>query len=258
MWIDAHCHLADSRIESQLEEAINHSKILGISAWVQGGISPEDWSKQEALKTRFPSGILTSFGMHPWWIAERDEATLDKAFQILSSKLPFSDGFGELGLDFSKRFLRSPIQEKQKNYFEKQLGLLKTIQKPLVLHVVDAHAVTIEVLKKHTFPGGIVHSFSAGPSEAKAYMDLGLTISISGVITRDGYKRLKEAVKALPKDKIVIETDCPDQKPVGGKGDLNLPENLLLVADAVASLRNETRDEVLNYSTENIKRVFKR
>ncbi len=258
MWTDAHCHLSDLRLENTIESLLKQSNSLGISKWVQGGVSPEDWQNQLSLKARFPGQILTSFGMHPWWVSENSELTLEEACQKLENSLPQADAFGEVGLDFGKRFASREVQEKQKKYFELQLGLLKTIQKPLVLHVVEAHALAIETLKKHKLYGGIVHSFSASLNEANAYMDLGLSLSISGVVTREGYKKLKEAAKALPKDKIVIETDCPDQKPLGVQTLLNTPENLLIVAEAVAKLRGETKEEVLRYTTENCERIFKK
>lgn len=256
MWTDAHSHLSDKRLENRLDNLLNYSKLCGISRWVQGGISPQDWEKQVGLKKQYPGQILTSFGMHPWWVSENTEETLDSALSLLKNKLAQADAFGEIGLDFGKRFTDPQVQLRQRKYFKLQLELLKTTQKPLVLHVVDAHQEVLAELKKHSLSKGIVHSFSGSVEEAKVYIDLGLTISISGVITRPGYKKLKQAAKALPQDKIVIETDCPDQRPSGVEGELNLPENLLLIAEEVARLRGETKEEVLNYSTKNCERIF--
>ena len=256
MWTDAHCHLSDKRLVGRLEEDLNQAKALGITRWVLGGIHPEDWQSQEELRQRFPGSIYTSYGLHPWWISESQENEIETAYQKLNLMLPEANALGELGLDFGKRFTLKETQKKQTDYFEKQLGLLQTCAKPLVLHVVEAHAEALALLKKHGCKGGIVHSFSAGTYEAEEYMKLGLTLSISGVITRAGYKRLKEAAKTLPKDKIVIETDCPDQKPLGAEEGLNLPKNLLLVAKALAEIRKETTEEVLRYTTENMKKVL--
>lgn len=257
MWIDAHCHLADPRWENSLEDYLEDARALGISAWIQGGVGPDDWSQQKMLEARFPGQVYSCYGLHPWWVAQHTEAENDEALKILKTILSQARGFGELGLDFGKRFEDSEIQSKQIHYFEKQLEWAEDFRLPLVLHIVQAHEKAIGILK--TYPisqGGIIHSFSASINEAKRYLDLGFSLSISGVVARKGYEKLKDALKALPGDKIVLETDAPDQRPDGVDETLNLPKNLLRVAKAVAMIRGESEESVLKTSTDNIKRIF--
>ncbi len=257
-WIDAHCHLADPRFADGLDAALSRAETKNISLWIQGGVSPLDWERQDALKARYPGKILTSYGLHPWWVSEVDELTAEQAILKLRESLNRADAFGELGLDFGKRFADPKIQSRQELYFERQLEFASHSKLPLILHVVQAHSKAVEILKRFPHPdGGLIHSFSGSVEEAKNYLDLGFTLSISGVVCRKGYEKLKKALQTLPRDKIVIETDAPDQNPEGALAGLNEPENLLKIADAVAQIQNKTRNEVLDQSTENLKRVFK-
>lgn len=233
----------------------------GVGRWIQGGVDPEDWDRQEALSKRYGNAIVPAFGLHPWWVASHSDDELAKGLKALEKRLPAAAALGELGLDTHPKHCPPDSIARQERAFESQLDLVKRVPKPLILHIVSAHGEALEILSRHhPFPsGGLVHSFGGSREVAKAYVDLGFHISLGGSVTRKGFQNLKKAIGSLPLDRLVLETDAPDQTPelpgVDAKG-LNEPSHLLGIAEAVAQLRSADRDELLDQSTANLKRLF--
>jgi TatD DNase family protein len=244
-------------LKESLDDVIRRSKEAGVEAWIQGGVSPEDWERQSLLKKQYGRQFLTAFGLHPWWVSAHSESENEKGFALLEKKLPEADALGELGLDLGERHEKK--KDLQVRFFEKQLELSKTIQKPLVLHLVRSHGEAIQILKKKgPYPKrGIVHSFSGSLDVAKEYIKMGFLLSLCGSVTKTGYHDLKKAVVDLPLEHLVIETDAPDQKPsLEGLDGLNEPKNLIGIAKTVADLRGVSYEEVLEQSLVNLKKVF--
>lgn len=253
MFIDAHTHLADPRFEGKLEEVLARSRAAGITAWIQGGVGPEDWDRQLALAARY-EGFHPCLGLHPWWVAAHSEEECRGALERLEALLERSVGLGELGLDHGPRWVAA--RERQLRIFREQLALACRRAKPLVLHVVRAHEEALEVLGDIGVPeaGGIVHSFSGNATFARRYLELGLSISVSGGVGRKGFETLKRAVVSLPPERLLLETDSPDQG--AQPGELNEPANLLETARALGALRGEDAGELLRKSSGNAKRIF--
>lgn len=260
-YVDAHCHLADPRFDG-IDDVMERSLKAGVSRWIQGGVDPQDWDRQLELRRRFGGGVLPVFGLHPWWVIEHFlDIEIETAFERLESQLHLAVALGELGLDFGPRSKGPEDRERQTQVFREQLKLADRFSKPIVLHIVRAHEEAIKVLQEHRVgPGvgsnrGIVHSFSGDESAAAAYVQLGLGLSISGAVTKKGYTALKKAVKTIPGECLVIETDAPDQAPEASK--LNEPSSLIRVAQAVGAIRDESAETILKRSTENLERIFK-
>ena len=241
-FIDAHCHLADSRYsEAMLEEAIQRSRQVGIQAWVQGGVSPGDWDRQVQIRQRYGTGIVTSYGLHPWWVAESRQEEVEKALDLLGARGGEAQAVGELGLDFMPKYSEiEDARRRQQFAFEAQLEIAKKLNKPLILHIVKAHSEALGILKKRgPFPrGGIVHAFSSSAEIAAEYLTLGFLISIGGAVIRKGYRTLKEALSHLPLEGIVVETDSPDR-------DMSEPANLIGISKGLAELLGRDYREVL-------------
>ncbi|MSP19608.1 MAG: TatD family deoxyribonuclease [Bdellovibrionales bacterium] len=258
-WIDAHCHLASDSFLLSLPEVIRRSQLAGVTGWIQGGIDPKDWARQQLLKTQYGPRFLTSFGLHPWWVATASLEMIDSALLTLETLLPEAAALGELGLDFGKT--HDLNREEQINAFKRQLEIGKRASKPLVLHIVKAHSEALEILKCFgPFPaGGIIHSFT-GPYEiAEEYFKLGFFVSLGGAVTQTGYFALKKAIPLLSLSQIVVETDSPDQVPkvegIDPKG-VNEPQFLVAIAKAIAQIKGVTVQAVLSQSTENLERLF--
>lgn len=255
-FIDAHCHLADPRIsdsEESLHQILARSQAAGVTRWIQGGVDPADWDRQEQLSLRFPGQVIPCFGLHPWWVARQPETEIKAGLHQLKKRATNALGIGELGLDF----YFAAENAKQLYAFENQLKLACQLNKPIILHIVKAHEPALALLKQVGVPkaGGLVHSFSGSPEIARRYLELGLTLSISGVIARKGFESLKRAVVKIPPQSLVVETDSPDQTPEPLQKH-NEPANLVRIAEAIANLRDESATELLERSTENLEKIF--
>lgn len=251
--VDAHSHLADSRFDECRAQVLDRARARGIRFFIQGGVDPDDWRRQSAITE---PGIVLCFGMHPWYVDRVDTEELALALDQLAQYLPCAAAVGELGLDFGPR-MRPERFSLQREMFQRQLRMNLDYEKPLVLHCVQCHNEAPFMLRsvspKWT---GMVHGFSGSLESARAYMALGLMISVGGAVTQTGYAKLKQAVKDIPGDFLVVESDAPDRPPEGYRRSLNEPESLYVVADAIAAIRGETTQQVLERSSANLHRHF--
>jgi TatD DNase family protein len=277
-WIDAHLHLSDPRIETELPTLIREARAAGITHFVLGGLNPEEWERQKELARVYPKRLTLTFGLHPWWVIEqasieRVAPALARLFAELALDRRLCKGIGETGLDFHPRF-PGDTHAVQERVFREHLRLALAHRLPLVLHVVRAHARALEILREEQRDAsrgqhpegytGIVHSFADEPTIAEAYLDLGLVPSISAaVITRgkgSAFEKLRQTMVTLSATTFVLETDSPDQPPAGEAG-LNPPANLVKVAEAVARVREAkfpgtTAAKLLDQSAETVRRIF--
>lgn len=256
-WIDAHSHLADPRWGGDVEQAILDANKLGVGFFLQGGVSPEDWAAQEVLKSKHPSQIGLCFGLHPYWVADHDEDICEIALDGLAHVLPKAMAIGETGLDFRPHIMKDS-QERQISYFEKHLELSQASDLPVVLHLVQAHDDALRVLDVWGVPkaGAIVHSFNGSAGKAKDLLERGLYLSIGGPVARPDNTKLHQAVREIPLEFLLVETDSPDQPPPAFKGQMNPPGSLWDVARAIAQIRGMTPAEILDITSSNFRRLF--
>lgn len=228
-WIDAHCHLFQA---ASPRESVARAEAGGVTGWWQGGVDPSDWEIQDGLARGFPGAFVPAFGLHPWWVADQDEASVLGALDRWEEAVLRAPLAGEMGLDALRK---NP--ELQRTAFEGQLFVAKALGKPLVLHIVRAHDAALALLESAApLPGGLVHSFSGGKAEAKRYVELGLILSIGPAATRAGHRSMKEAIPSIPADHLVIESDSAE------------PLGLLEVARSVAAIRGEAPEALLDRS----------
>lgn len=262
MYIDAHSHWADPRIpDSEISQLLQKCSQKNISVFLQGGISPIDWERQRQLRLKFPKQFLLSFGLHPYFVAENDLAVCESAMDELAHMMNDCTAIGETGLDFREQYLQGDedIQkEKQITFFENHIALSKLTLKPLVLHIVRAHPEAIHVLRTWDPPacGGLVHAFNGSYEVADQYVKMGFLISIGGAVTFEKNSKLKLAVQKLPIHSLLLESDSPDQAPLGWTG-LNDSTSLWQIADEIARIKGLTSEKVLETTTSNFKRLFK-
>jgi TatD DNase family protein len=263
-WIDAHCHLSDIRLSSALPGLLKQCEAEGIRQFILGGVDPDDWNRQSDLDRHYPGKFLKVFGFHPWAVHDlamqsapgQAVGSIERILQKLEPLLNDCVALGETGLDAARSRLKGSRAE-QLFAFESQLALAKTRHKPLVLHVVRAHPTALDILAAHKpSQGGIVHSYSGTWAEARKYLDLGLTLSISARITHPDAHDLHETVSRAPADRLVFETDAPDQPPHGAASKLHTPLSLLRVVDKVSELRGEQAEAWLDRSRDNLQRIF--
>lgn len=258
-WIDAHGHLADPRWQGQEEEILLEARSKGITFFMQGGVGPEDWQRQQELKSRYPNHIGLCFGLHPYWVADHDDEACDAALDVLAVQLGGAIGLGEMGLDFRPHIMKDS-QERQISVFEQQLELADISQKPMVLHLVQAHEESLRIMDIWGLPQqkGMVHSFNSSWGKAQDFLKRGLFLSVGGPVCRPDNQKLHQAVKEMPLEFLLIESDSPDQPPPAYKGRLNPPESIWEVARTIGEIKSLDPLEILDITSENFRRLFRR
>jgi TatD DNase family protein len=202
-------------------------------------------------------GLYPTFGIHPWVAAKMvgDEPMEVVAELVATMQRIVPIAIGELGLDRSKRCPKESLPA-QVACFRGQLAVAKQVGLPVVLHIVRAHGMALEILKEIglSVAGGFLHSFSGSAEMAREYQRLGLHISFSAALLRAQGTRLEDAVRAVSANRLLIETDAPDQGPDGrSHGE---PADLVAVRDAVAKIRGESPETVGRRSATNAAALF--
>lgn len=255
-WWDAHSHWTDSRLDSCREEWIQKAVSDGLQFSLMGGVHPSDWEKQKILCQQHPGLFGPCFGLHPEWVSGLSNDELEEQLTQLSEQIHGALALGETGLDLRPQY--EATFEIQMEAFEAQLNLANVANKPVVFHIVRAFDQALRAFDFCGLPsrGGLIHSFNGSWPEAQKYLDRGFYISIGGPLLKSKNDRLKEVVRHTPEDRLLIETDLPDQAWGLYQGNLNPPESLLSVAQLVSEIRKEPLEEVLQFNITNLKTLL--
>jgi TatD DNase family protein len=258
---DTHCHLQSPRLFPHLEAIMQRATEAGVAGLMCCGISEADWPVLPDIARHFPQ-VRLSFGLHPWYIGKRSDHWLDTLKMHL---VKTSSAVGEIGLD---HILDKSTFADQESVFLAQLHLANELQRPVTFHCRRAWGRLIDLLDEKGWPayGVVLHSYS-GPNELiTPLVRRGAFFSFSGAITFDRNLTGRETVKAVPSDRLLIETDAPDLSPslnqdlatfkdVTGKP-VNEPAHLRLVAQTVANLRGLPVEEVASITFQNATALF--
>ncbi|MDR3112671.1 MAG: TatD family hydrolase [Elusimicrobiota bacterium] len=234
MIIDTHAHICDTKFDKDRNEVIERSLSHGIFKIVEISCEPHYWEK--ALKLSERNEIWTAFGIHPnnaksinWQDCKKLEVFINNAKCV---------AVGECGLDYH---YDNSNENKiiQKQLFAKQLELSFQYKKPLIIHCRDAHEDMINILKNtRTGYKGVVHCFSGTLHEAEEYIKLGFYLGIDGPITYKNADALKQTIKEVNIENMLIETDCPYLSPQEHRGERNEPSYLLETLRELSTLKN--------------------
>lgn len=252
--IDTHCHLDMKPYRHAPETVIRDAAQWGVTRIITIGIDLESSRMAVELARRFP-GIWASIGIHPHNVADVDGETYDRLRQLAADKNNKVAGYGEIGLDFAKNY--AP-RETQIAHFERQLDIARELHLPLIIHDRDAHEETMNILKSRgPFPaGGVMHCFSGDIALARRVMELGLYISIPGIVTFNNSEDMQQVAREIPLERMIIETDGPFLPPVPYRGKPNKPEYIIYTAQKIADLRGISLDEVARATTRNAETLF--
>ncbi|MGI6657504.1 MAG: TatD family hydrolase [Desulfobulbus sp.] len=250
--VDTHCHLDMSAYDGRLNTVIAAARQHGISRMVTIGIDTTSSGRAIEL-ARQHEGIFATVGIHPHNAEQVTAAELDRLAVL--AREPNVVGFGEIGLDYVKNY--AP-REAQIRAFTDQLHLAKELALPVVIHDREAHADTCRILREAgPLPrGGVLHCFSGDLRLAHAAFDLGLYISIPGVVTYANAKVLRAVVAEVDPDRLLLETDAPFLTPVPFRGKVNEPVMMLYTAQMVADVRKCSLAEIAQTTTANATRLF--
>ena len=251
-WFDSHCHVDEEAFDEDREEVLSRMKANGITRCAVIG-SDMETSRRAAAFAAAHSGVVAAGGFHPHEASRFREDDLDELRGMYQKGR--IRAIGEIGLDFY--YDHSP-RDVQREVCIRQMELAWELKAPVAYHIRDAHQEMLEIMKgmKARLTGGIIHCFSGSAEIAKEYLKLGYFISFAGPLTFKKAPRLQEAVKLIPKDRLLIETDSPYMAPEPVRGRRNEPANVRYVGLKMAELRGEEPEEVAAYTTENAMQVY--
>ena len=255
MYIDSHCHLSELDAD-HLQAVLQEAKDQNIHHLVAIGAGYGFESNKRTLEiAKAHSHIHCALAIHPH---NADKVTSDQLEQLFSwyHKEEKVVAVGEIGLDY--HYMHSD-KESQIQILEKFVEQAKSCQKPLVIHDRDCEMECVDILKKQGADefGGVVHCFTGTRELAERYLDLGFYVSFSGIITFKNAEDLREVVKMVPMDRLLIETDSPFLAPVPFRGRKNQPAYVRFVAEKVAELKNISVEEVAKTTAENTTKLFR-
>jgi TatD DNase family protein len=254
--IDIGANLAHDSFDGDRDAVLERARIAGVAQIVVTGSSLASTRRAIELARAHGGQLFATAGLHPHHAAEWSDA-VSAEFESLVQSAEVRAA-GECGLDYFRDF--AP-RELQRRAFAAQLEIARRSGKPVFLHQRDAHDDFLAILKEHRVTRGVAHCFTAGHRERDAYLDLGLHIGITGWINdeRRGL-HLREVVKHIPADRLMIETDAPyllprDMKPAP-KSRRNEPAYLPHVVRAIAAARGVPADRVASETTANARAFF--
>lgn len=249
MIVDTHLHLFKEYYED-LEEVIQR---MGNNLMIVSGIN--DKTNKEVLKLaeKYPN-IYITLGIHPSEVDNYNDSDLEYIEKNLEN--PKVVGIGEIGLDY---YWVSNNKSQQKELFIKQIKIAKKYNKPVIIHSRDSIDDIYEILKneyeeKHFKI--IMHCFSENTEWALKFINIGSVLGIGGALTFSKSSELRELVKNIDLKHIILETDSPYMTPVPYRGKRNEPKNVFLVAEKIAEIKEKSLDEVINVTTNNVRRQF--
>ena len=252
MIFESHAHYDDEASDADREELLKECRNQGIEYIVNVSSSLKSVETTLALAEQYPF-IYGAVGIHPDEVGELNEETFAWLEQQCSH--PKAVAVGEIGLDY---YWDKENHEVQKYWFQRQLELAKKCRLPVIIHSREACADTLEEMKKAHTPElrGVIHCFSYAPETAREYLEMGYYIGIGGVVTFKNAKKLKEVVKMLPLDRILLETDCPYLSPEPNRGKRNSSLNLPYVAAAIAELKGVETEDAIRITNENARNLY--
>jgi TatD DNase family protein len=249
---DAHAHLDEPQLQGQKQAVLRRARDAGVQLIINVGTGRENSQRTVATAERYPE-VFATVGIHPHGVAALTSEDLEILTPIANH--PKVVAVGEIGLDFYRR--RSP-EKVQEHWFREQLAWAYALGKIVVIHTRDATEATVKILQesRRYLRGGIMHCFLGNQAEARAFLDLGFYLSISGVLTFPKAESFRRVVKGLPRHRVLVETDCPYLAPQPWRGKVNEPAYLTATAATLGQLYELTPEETSSLTWHNTLAAF--
>jgi TatD DNase family protein len=254
MLVDSHCHLDRLDLAAHggsLDAALDAARARGVGQFLCIGVSADNAATVKALADRY-GDVHCSVGVHPLDLAPGQPPALDWLLQELDH--PRVVAIGETGLDYH---YEPEAAELQQQAFQLHLEAARITGKPVIVHTREARADTLALLREAALPqAGVLHCFTEDWDMARAALDIGFYISLSGIVTFRNAEALREVARQVPADRLLVETDSPYLAPVPHRGKANLPQYVREVAEFLAELRGVSYDALAEQTTANFYRLF--
>ncbi len=254
MLVDSHCHLDFPDFAEELDAVVHRARAAGVGRMVTICTYLTRFDRILAVAERYDD-ILCTVGVHPHQAAEEFDVTTVEAL-VERARHPKVIGLGETGLDY---FYDKSPREQQQECFRRHIRASLDTGLPLIIHTRDADADTMRIVKEETAGQtvkGLLHCFSSGRALADEALDYGFTLSLSGIVTFKKSEELRDIVKDVPLDRILVETDAPYLAPIPFRGKRNEPAYVAHTAACVAAIKGVSAEELARITTENFFRLF--
>jgi TatD DNase family protein len=257
--IDTHCHLDHPRFDPDRAEVLARARAAGVQRIVVPGVYPSTW---EALRASAQAEPLLAFalGIHPQVLPELDAAQDGAHLDALDAQLARGGAVavGECGLDGGSVAAGAPM-ERQVAVLRAHLRLARKHGLPAMVHCLRAHPELRQLLEEDGLPeaGLVIHSYSGGPELVKIFAPLGCHFGLCGPVTYENARKPLAAARLIPPERLLLETDAPDQAPTPHRGQRCEPAFLPPIAEALAAARGVTREALVAQTTENARRLFR-
>ena len=252
MLFDTHAHMDDRAFDGDRETLLQAAlPQAGIGLLMNPGCSLAS-SREAARLAETYDYVYAAVGSHPDAADEVNDAVLD-CYRQLCRENPKIKAIGEIGLDYHYEDIPRDIQMQA---FRAQMELARELKKPVIVHEREAHQDGMAVVTDFPEVTGVFHCFSGSAEMAKWLVSKGWYVGFTGVLTFKNARRALEAAAAVPRDRVVIETDCPYMSPEPFRGKRNDPTRLYRMAEALANLWNVSPEEAQAITFENGKRLY--
>ncbi|HTI50477.1 MAG TPA: TatD family hydrolase [Planctomycetaceae bacterium] len=252
--IDTHCHLDEEAFDVDRPEVVARAREAGVARLLTIGTTAGTSRRAVEIAAQFPT-VFAVVGIQPNYAAQAAPGDWELIEQLSGAEKVV--GIGETGLD---RYWDYAPLDVQVDYFRRHLALSQKLDLPFVVHCRDAEADVLAELRRAGEAGplrGVMHSFSGGVETARACLDLGLLISFAGMVTFKKSQGLREVVREIPLDRLLVETDAPYLAPQPMRGKRNEPAFVKATAECLADLLAIPLEELARRTSENACRLFR-
>lgn len=251
MLIDSHSHIEMKAFDGDRDQVVARAKDVGVDYIIAVGISLEDCKRVVSITKQYKT-VYGVIGIHPHHAKDIDNKTYDSLRQMVHNDKIVA--YGEIGLDFFRNLSPRNTQIKR---FGEQLELASEVGLPVVIHDREAHAQTMNILEQWKGDKrGIIHCFSGDYGMARKCLDMGFYISIPGTITFKNSHQLRDVVKKVPMNRLLVETDAPFLTPQQKRGGRNEPAYVMYTALRIAEIKGVPVEEVEEITYKNTLDVF--
>ena len=246
---DSHAHYNDEQFDIDRDSLLASLPEAGIVGIINCGTDVRSSLDSIAMAEKYPF-VYAACGYHPESALDFADDNLADIEKMLSHEKCVA--VGEIGLEYHYDFVPKDVQ---KYVFEKHLELAVKYDMPVIVHDREAHADTMELLKKYR-PKGVLHCYSGSAEMAKEVLNLGMYIGLGGAVTFKNAVKPVEVAQMIPADRLLLETDCPYMAPVPMRGKRNNSAYIEYVAEKIADIRNVSPQEILDITAENTRKLF--
>ena len=254
MIFDTHVHYDDEAFDADRKELLESLFANGIGTVVNNSASLESVTSSIELAHRYDF-VYATVGVHPSEVRELNEEKMQWLKKMCED--PKVVAVGEIGLDY--HYDDDPKPEEQIKWFRRQLSLAQELDMPVIIHSREAARDTFDIMKEAAEKGitADIHCYSYSPEQAAEYVKMGFFIGVGGVVTFKNARKLKETVKEIPIENIVLETDCPYLSPEPNRGSRNSSLNLPYVIETIAQIKEIPVQDVIDITEANARRLYR-